>query len=148
MTDDAPLPKSVLADAGHQTFSAATTQEALSIVEANAVSIDILFVDIGLALDEAAGAVHPGIELAKQAVARRPDLTVLYTTGQGVTNPSLSPTRQVFSARMTRVMLLPLIAFLIRQARQCTKQPGRVRRLRKLDDLRDDEFCQRVFPVA
>jgi hypothetical protein len=39
-----------LADAGHQTFSAATTQEALAIIEANAVSLDILFVDIGLAL--------------------------------------------------------------------------------------------------
>ena len=78
--------QSVLADAGHQTFSAATTQEALAIIEANAVSIDILFVDIGLALDEAAGAVHPGIEWAKQAVAIRPDLNVLYTTGQGVTD--------------------------------------------------------------
>ena len=50
------------------------------------MSIDILFVDSGLALDEAAGAVHPGIDLAKQAVAIRPDLSVLYTTGQGVTD--------------------------------------------------------------
>jgi DNA-binding NtrC family response regulator len=78
------LTESVLADAGHQTFSAATTQEALAIIEANAVSLDILFVDIGLALDEAAGAVHPGIDLAKQAVAIRPHLSVLYTTGQGI----------------------------------------------------------------
>jgi DNA-binding NtrC family response regulator len=80
------LTESVLADAGHQTFSAATTQEALAIIEANAVSVDILFVDIGLALDEAAGAVNPGIDLAKQAVAIRADLSVLYTTGQGVTD--------------------------------------------------------------
>jgi CheY-like chemotaxis protein len=69
------LTESVFADAGRQTFSAATAQEALAIIEANAVSIEILFVDIGLALDEAVGAVHPGIDLAKQAVAIRPDLT-------------------------------------------------------------------------
>ena len=40
-----------------------------------------MFTDIGLHGDLAAG-----LELAKQAVDRRPGLKVLYTTGQGVTD--------------------------------------------------------------
>ena len=43
--------------------------------------IDVLFTDIGLRDDPQAG-----LELAKQAVERRPELKVLYATGQTLTD--------------------------------------------------------------
>jgi len=43
--------------------------------------IDILFTDIVLK-----GDVHGGLDLAKQAVERHPQLKVLYATGQAVTD--------------------------------------------------------------
>jgi DNA-binding NtrC family response regulator len=53
----------------------------MAIVETDK-PIDILFTDLGLMHD----APQAGLELAKQAVERRPDLRVLYTTGQTVTD--------------------------------------------------------------
>ena len=69
-----------LQEQGHQTVSAATAEEALAALDVTA-HVDLLFTDIGLH-----GDLHAGLELAKQAVERRPELKVLYTTGQGVTD--------------------------------------------------------------
>ena len=74
------LAESYLQEQGHQTVSAATADEALAALDATE-HVDLLFTDIGLH-----GDIHAGLELAKRAVARRPELKVLYTTGQGVTD--------------------------------------------------------------
>jgi DNA-binding NtrC family response regulator len=73
------LAESYLQEHGHSTRSADTTDGALAILDSEAV--DILFTDIGLH-----GNLHAGLELAKQARERDPDLKVLYTTGQTVTD--------------------------------------------------------------
>ena len=74
------LAESYLHEQGHQTVSAATAVEALAALDATE-HVDLLFTDIGLH-----GDLHAGLVLAKQAVERRPELKVLYTTGQGVTD--------------------------------------------------------------
>jgi DNA-binding NtrC family response regulator len=79
------LAESILQDNGHQTLSAAAVDQALALIQTEQ-PIDLLFTDINLALDLAAGLVHPGLELAHEAVKLRPGLRVLYTTGQGVTD--------------------------------------------------------------
>ena len=79
------LAESILQDNGHQTLSAETTEQALALVQADQ-PIDLLFTDINLAPDAATGLVHAGLSLAQEAVKLRPDLPVLYTTGQGVTD--------------------------------------------------------------
>jgi DNA-binding NtrC family response regulator len=73
--------ESYLADQGHQTLSASTVAEAQAIIDSDA-DIDLLFTDIGLGTDDPQG----GLELATEAVAARPGLKVLYTTGQTVTD--------------------------------------------------------------
>jgi DNA-binding NtrC family response regulator len=74
------LAESYLQEQGHQTVSAATADEALAVLDATE-HVELLFTDIGLP-----GDIRAGLELAKRAVARRPELKVLYTTGQGVTD--------------------------------------------------------------
>lgn len=74
------LAKSCLQEHGHKTLSASTIPEALALLDSKE-PIDVLFTDIGLK-----GEIHAGLELAKEAVKHRPDLKVLYTTGQGVTD--------------------------------------------------------------
>ena len=74
------LAESYLRDQGHQTLSAATTEEALAVIDEND-NVDLLFVDVEL--DEGS---QEGLELAKQAVARRPELKILYTTKNEVTD--------------------------------------------------------------
>jgi DNA-binding NtrC family response regulator len=74
------LAESYLQEQGHQTVSAATADEALAALDVTE-RVDLLFTDIGLH-----GNLHAGLELAKRAVERRPELRVLYTTGQGVTD--------------------------------------------------------------
>ena len=64
---------------GHQTLTASDVDEALSILH-SAQPIDALFTDIYLK-----SAVHGGCELAHQAIALRPKLRVLYTTGNFIT---------------------------------------------------------------
>lgn len=73
------LAESYLREQGHETFSAATKEQALAILDV--AKIDLLFVDIGLYEHR-----DIGLELAKQAVERNPGLKVLYTTGQTVTD--------------------------------------------------------------
>lgn len=74
------LAESYLQEQGHQTVSAATADEALAVLDVTERA-DLLFTDIGLR-----GELHAGLDLAKQAVQRRPELKVLYTTGRGVTD--------------------------------------------------------------
>ena len=73
------LAESYLREQGHDTFSAATREQALAILEV--AKIDLLFVDIGLYEHR-----DVGLDLAKQAVERDTELKVLYTTGQTVTD--------------------------------------------------------------
>ena len=74
------LAEEILKEAGHQTLSAANVPEALALLEANE-RIAVLFADIKL---EENGPT--GLELAERAVAIRPKLKALYTTGAGVTD--------------------------------------------------------------
>ena len=66
-------------DWGHDTLSASDLDEALSFLR-SPQHIDALFTDIYLKT-----AVLGGCELARQAIGLRPELRVLYTTGNFVT---------------------------------------------------------------
>ncbi len=74
------LAESYLREQGHQTVSAATPQEALAVFEV-VDRVDVMFTDVILK-----GDLHAGIELAKEAVQRRPELRVLFTTGSAITD--------------------------------------------------------------
>ena len=74
------LAKSYLEEQGHTALSADSIDGALAILSGGQ-AIDIVFADIGLH-----GDMHAGLELAKQAVEQRPDVKVLYTTGQTITD--------------------------------------------------------------
>jgi DNA-binding NtrC family response regulator len=74
------LAEEILKEAGHQTLSAANVPEALALVRAYEL-INVLFADIRL---EENGPT--GLELAQQAIAIRPKLKVIYTTGADVTD--------------------------------------------------------------
>jgi CheY-like chemotaxis protein len=70
----------MIQDWGHRTLSASDVDEALSLLR-SPQHIDALFTDIYLKT-----AVLGGCELARQAIALRPKLRVLYTTGNSVTD--------------------------------------------------------------
>ncbi len=70
----------MIQDWGHQTLSASDVDEALAVLR-SPQHIDALFTDIYLK-----AAVHGGCDLALQAIALRPKLRVLYTTGNSVTD--------------------------------------------------------------
>jgi two-component system cell cycle sensor histidine kinase/response regulator CckA len=74
------LAESYLREQGHQTFTAATIDEAVAVLDQSA-DINLLLVDI-----ELFGDVHAGLNLARRAVDRRPDLDVLYVSGHSVTD--------------------------------------------------------------
>jgi DNA-binding NtrC family response regulator len=74
------LAEEILKDAGHHTLSAANVSEALALLRAYEL-INVLFADIRL---EENGPT--GLDLAQQAVALRPNLKVIYTTGLDVTD--------------------------------------------------------------
>ncbi len=74
------LTQSYLEEQGHKVLSASTVEGALAVLESDD-NVDILVTDIVLH-----GNVSGGIELAKRATELRPDLKVLYTTGQPVTD--------------------------------------------------------------
>lgn len=69
----------MMRDWGHQTISVSDVDEALAALR-SPQQIDALFTDIYLKND-----VLGGCDLAQQAVKLRPDLRVLYTTGNFVT---------------------------------------------------------------
>jgi CheY-like chemotaxis protein len=87
------LAEEILKDAGHHTLSAANVPEALALFRAYEL-INVLFADIRL---EENGPT--GLDLAQQAIAIRPKLKVLYTTGADVTDG-------------TRALFVPGSAFL------------------------------------
>ncbi|MDP3737895.1 MAG: response regulator [Hyphomonadaceae bacterium] len=66
-------------DWGHYVLFAGSVEEALSVLKSSQ-PIDALFTDIYLQ-----AAVFGGCDLAQQAKAMRPDLRVLYTTGNSAT---------------------------------------------------------------
>ena len=70
----------MIQDWGHHTLSASDVDEALSRLR-SAQHIDALFTDIYLKT-----AVLGGCELAQQAIKLWPELRVLYTTGNSVTD--------------------------------------------------------------
>jgi DNA-binding NtrC family response regulator len=74
------LTESYLREQGHQTVSAATAEQAAAILEITE-HVDVLLTDIVLL-----GNPQAGLDFAKEAVKRRPDLKVLYTTGQAITD--------------------------------------------------------------
>ena len=73
------LATSYLEEQGHMTLTAGTLEQALALIDSDN-EIHVLFTDIGLMDDPQAG-----LELAKQAVEWRPELKVLYATGQTLT---------------------------------------------------------------
>jgi two-component system, cell cycle sensor histidine kinase and response regulator CckA len=74
------LSESILQAHGHTTLSAGTVDQAVALLGSDQ-NIDLLFTEIGLQ-----GDVQGGLLLAQEAVKRRPDLCVLYTSAQGVTD--------------------------------------------------------------
>jgi DNA-binding NtrC family response regulator len=73
--------ESYLEELGHEVLSAGTPQGALALLLSTARQIDLLFTDIELTRDREAG-----LKLAREAVARWPELKVLYTSARGVTD--------------------------------------------------------------
>jgi DNA-binding NtrC family response regulator len=78
------LAESFLQGEGHTTLSAATVEQALALLESEG-PVDLLFVDLTIQDDTEAG-----LKLAARALAHRPRLKVLYTSGQGVTDGMLA----------------------------------------------------------
>lgn len=74
------LAESFLQGEGHTTLSAATVDQAVALLESEE-PIDVLFADVTIQDDPEAG-----LALASKAVERRPELKVLYTADQGVTD--------------------------------------------------------------
>ena len=70
----------VIGDSGHQILSASDVEEALFILR-SPQHIDALFTDIYLKK-----AVLGGFDLAREAIKIRPELRVLYTTGNCLTD--------------------------------------------------------------
>ena len=70
----------MIQDFGHQTYAACDVDEALIFLR-SPQHIDALFTDIYLKT-----LVHGGCDLAHQAIALRPKLRVLYTTGNTITD--------------------------------------------------------------
>jgi DNA-binding NtrC family response regulator len=74
------LAEGIIQRVGYQSLTAASFEEALALVDTDQ-PIDLLFTDIQLFKND-----QGGIELAQEALKRRPGLRVLYTTGAGVTD--------------------------------------------------------------
>jgi CheY-like chemotaxis protein len=70
----------MLSDWGHEILSASDVEEGLDSLR-RPQRIDALFTDIYLK-----SAVLGGCELARQAIRLRPDIRVLYTTGNAITD--------------------------------------------------------------
>ena len=70
----------MIKDCGHQTLSASDIDQALSLLR-DPQHIDALFTDIYLKT-----AVLGGCEVASEAIKLRPQLRVLYTTGNSITD--------------------------------------------------------------
>lgn len=73
------LAEGIVASLGHSTLTAHNGVEALALIESEA-PIDLLFTDLNL------GRPPDGFDLARTARERRPELKVLYTSGQAMTD--------------------------------------------------------------
>ena len=74
------LAESYLEEQGHEVLSAGTAPGALALL-AKTSQLDVLFTNVDLK-----GEIAAGIELAQEAVNRRPNLKVLYTTERNLTD--------------------------------------------------------------
>ena len=74
------LAEGVLQEGGHKTLSAGSVDQALALIEGGE-KVDVIFTDITLQSDS-----HAGLVLAQEAIKRKTDVPVLYTTGQGITD--------------------------------------------------------------
>jgi CheY-like chemotaxis protein len=74
------LSEMTIQDWGHQTLSASDVDEALTLLR-SPERIDALFTDINLKTR-----ILGGCELARMAIAIRPDLRVMYATGNSITS--------------------------------------------------------------
>jgi DNA-binding NtrC family response regulator len=74
------LAESYLEEQGHEVVSAGTAAGALALLD-KATQLDLLFTNMDLK-----GEIAAGIELAQEAVKRRPNLKVLYTTERSLTD--------------------------------------------------------------
>jgi DNA-binding NtrC family response regulator len=74
------LTESYLEEQGHEVLSAGTAAGALALLE-KSPNVDVLFTNIDLK-----GKIAAGIELAKDAAQRKPNLKVLYTTERELTD--------------------------------------------------------------
>ena len=70
----------ILQEAGHKTLSAGSADQALALLE-EGEKVDVIFTDITLQSDP-----HAGLVLAQEAIKRKTEVPVLYTTGQGLTD--------------------------------------------------------------
>ena len=70
------LAESFLQTAGHTTLSAGSIEQAFALL-ASPEPIDLLFIDLNLK-----GESEAGLSLAVKAVETRPELKILYTSGQ------------------------------------------------------------------
>jgi len=70
------LSESFLQTAGHATLSAGSMEQALALLS-TPQPVDLLFIDLNLK-----GETEAGLSLAAKAVEMRPELKVLYTSGQ------------------------------------------------------------------
>jgi len=73
------LAEGILQDGGHQTLSASTADQALAVIESE--HIDLIFTDLGLQSN-----IQAGLTLVQEAIKRKSDVPVIYTTGQGLTD--------------------------------------------------------------
>lgn len=107
------LAEGLLQDGGHTTLSASTADEALAVLDGGD-RIDLLFTDLGLQSD-----IQAGLMLAQEAIKRKTDLPVLYTTGQGLTDgmQAMFVERYEFLAKpYTSEQLLTSVENLLREA--------------------------------
>ena len=107
------LAEGLLQDGGHTTLSASTADQALAVLDGGD-SIDLLFTDLGLQSD-----IQAGLMLAQEAIKRKTDLPVLYTTGQGLTDgmQAMFVERYEFLAKpYTSEQLLTSVENLLREA--------------------------------
>jgi DNA-binding NtrC family response regulator len=74
------LAEGILQDNGHTTLSASNFDQAVALVEGTD-RIDLIFTDIGLQSD-----LQAELMLAQEAIKRKINVPVLYTTGQGLTD--------------------------------------------------------------
>jgi DNA-binding NtrC family response regulator len=107
------LAEGLLQDGGHTTLSASTADQALAVLDGGD-RIDLLFTDLGLQSD-----IQAGLVLAQEAIKRKTDLPVLYTTGQGLTDgmQAMFVERYEFLAKpYTSEQLLTSVENLLREA--------------------------------